>query len=165
MSNLRRFFKDGDIVFVTLVTYSRMPIIVEHEDLLRQSILSVCVKTPFEIISYVYLPDHVHFIIDAKENDLISIIQRLKMSFGSYYRKRLNVKSGKTWQNRYWDHIIRSQSDMNNHIDYIHYNPVKHGLVKNPFDWGYSSIHDFKEKYTHDWGVKEKINIIGEFGE
>jgi putative transposase len=74
---------------------------------------------------------------------------------------------GKVWQTRYWDHIIRNEKDMNNHINYIHYNAVKHGLVESPFKWQYSSIHMYKEEgyYTEEWGVREKIVFKDDFGE
>ena len=54
---------------------------------------------------------------------------------------------------------------MNNHIDYIHYNPVKHNIVKSPFDWKYSSIHKYKDYYADDWGAIDELKIIGNFGE
>ena len=75
------------------------------------------------------------------------------------------MKSGIVWQKRYWDHIIRNQDDMNNHVDYIHYNPIKHGYVNNPFDWKLSSIHNFKDIYQADWGKSEKIIFEGDYGE
>ncbi len=74
---------------------------------------------------------------------------------------------GKIWQRRFWDHVIRDQNDLNKHIDYIHYNPVKHGLIKSPFEWEYSSIHNFCAEgyYSLDWGVKDKPDMDGEYGE
>ncbi|MFH2037253.1 MAG: hypothetical protein ABIJ45_12685, partial [Candidatus Zixiibacteriota bacterium] len=71
------------------------------------------------------------------------------------------------WQRRFWDHIIRDRDDFNKHIDYIHYNPVKHRLLKNPFEWQYSSIQLFKKDgiYKDDWGVAEEIHINGDFEE
>ncbi len=164
MSNLRRFFKQGDIVFITIVTYNRNRIIIENIELLRNAILSIQDKSQFEIIAYVYLDNHIHLLIDSKENDIVKIIQSIKMSFGTQYRIKNKMNSGRVWQNRYWDHIIRDQNDMNNHIDYVHYNPVKHGLVKKPFDWKFSSIHDYKDIYQKDWGVKE-ILFDEDYGE
>jgi len=69
------------------------------------------------------------------------------------------------WQNRFWDHIIRNQDDINKHIDYIHYNPVKHGLTARPFSWEHSSIHEYKDYYGADWGVEEKPEFGDEYGE
>ncbi len=74
---------------------------------------------------------------------------------------------GRVWQHRFWDHIIRDDDDLNNHTDYIHYNPVKHGFVTSPFDWPHSSIHRFLEmgNYTLDWGRREDVLFVGDFGE
>jgi len=65
------------------------------------------------------------------------------------------------WQRRFWEHRIRTECDFNNHIDYIHYNPVKHGLVMRPVDWQYSSIHRYIQQgiLTPDWGVSCIVNI------
>ena len=76
-----------------------------------------------EIIASVILPDHVHYLFDTNGRDISLIMQRIKMSFGAIYRKRHNLKSGRLWQNRFWDHIIRDQDNFNNHVSYIHYNP------------------------------------------
>ena len=66
-----------------------------------------------------------------------------------------------------WDHVIRNQLDMNRHIDYILYNPVRHGLVKSPFAWRESSLHEYGRKgyYPPDWGQREALAIEGDFGE
>ncbi len=80
-------------------------------------------------------------------------------------RKRLQQRAGRIWQYRYWDHVIRDQKDLNTHIDYIHYNPVKHALARNPFNWKYSSIAEYKDVYSNDWGVKEVVIDRGNFGE
>ncbi len=69
------------------------------------------------------------------------------MSFSKSYRNLLKCNSGHIWQHRYYDHIIRDQNDLNRHIDYIHYNPVKHGYVKSPFDLKFSSIHKYSDIY------------------
>ena len=54
---------------------------------------------------------------------------------------------------------------MNRHIDYIHYNPVKHGLVLGPLDYRYSSIHEYQDFYPDGWGVRNDVRIEGDFGE
>jgi len=79
----------------------------------------------------------------------------------------MNLASGRVWQNRFWDHIIRNQEDLNRHIDYIHFNPVKHGFVKSPFDWSHSSIHKYHAEgfYTRGWGLIDTLKFKGEFGE
>ncbi len=89
------------------------------------------------------------------------------MSFGTLWRKRMNLLRGRVWQNRFWDHIIRDQEDLNRHIDYVHFNPVKHGYVNLPFDWTHSSIHEYHADgfYPRDWGLRDTTVIKGKFGE
>ena len=91
----------------------------------------------------------------------------IKLKYSYLYKKKYKLYEKTIWQKRFWDHIIRDEADLNNQMDNIHYNPVKHGYVKRPFEWEYSSIHDYKENgfYQRDWGEKEDLNIDGEFGE
>lgn len=128
---------------------------------------SVRKRIDFEIIARVILPQPFHLLLDPLENDFTGIMQRLKMSFGMRYRKRTGSSSGRIWQHRYWDHVIRDQIDMNRHMDYIHYNPVKHSLVASPFDWEHSSLHRYHEVGTYEagWGQAVKLPFEGEFGE
>jgi putative transposase len=113
------------------------------------------------------MPDHFHIIIDPLENEISNTMQRIKMGFATRYRKRKGLKSGRVWQNRFWDHILRNESDMNRHIDYIHYNPVHHGYNKSPFTWKHSSIHEYLKsgQYMPDWGIIENISLNEDFGE
>ena len=89
----------------------------------------------------------------------------IKVSFGNSVRIRHGRRTGRIWQNRYWDHMIRSEADMNTHLNYIHYNPVKHGYVDKPFNWPYSSIHKYSDIYQSDWGCREEIEFEEEYGE
>ena len=167
MTNIRRYFKAGNIYFLTHVTYDRVPILVDQFDLLWQAIQSARKETPFEFIAWDVLPDHLHMIIDPLDNDLSSLMKRMKLTFSTNYRKRIGMRRGRAWQYRFWDHIIRDHHDLNHHVDYVHYNPVKHGLTVSPLQWEYSSIHDyFKEGfYPEDWGVRELLEFEGFFGE
>ena len=69
------------------------------------------------------------------------------------------------WQRRFWEHLIRDDKDYERHVDYIHFNPVKHGFVKRPVDWEYSSIHRYIQQgvVASDWAVRDKV--MGEYGE
>jgi len=164
MSILRRYKSDFTVYFITNVTYQRKPILVGNADLLMNAIDSY--RDIIEILAYVILPDHFHMLIDIRGKDISNIMQKIKMSFGVQYRIRMNIDSGRAWQHRFWDHAIRNQNDLNNHIDYIHYNPVKHGHSKSPFKWKHSSIHDYMEQglYASDWGENDRM-FTGEFGE
>jgi putative transposase len=136
-------------------------------DLFWRAIDSVRENISFELIAHVILPDHFHVILNPGGADFTGIMHRLKMSFGMRYRKCPGTRTGRVWQHRYWDHMIRDNSDMNRHVDYIHFNPVRHGLVKNPLEWNHSSFADYQRKgyYQDDWGTQEEVRIEGDFGE
>jgi putative transposase len=93
-------------------------------------------------------------------------MHKFKITYSRRFRDKYKI-SGKIWQNRFWDHIIRDQKDMNRHLDYIHYNPVKHGITNDPFIYEHSSLGKYHSDgyYQRDWGVVDKIDIKGEFGE
>ena len=166
MKKFRRYFRYGDICFITNVTYRRIPVLIEHIDLFQKAQNNVKSNTPFELIAWIILPDHHHFIIDPCSHNVSKIIQRFKMSFASLYRKTHSKNSGRVWQNRFWDHIIRDEDDLRRHIDYIHFNPVKHGIVKSPFEWKHSSVFQFypEEEWHFDLELVEKFES-GDFGE
>jgi putative transposase len=84
-------------------------------------------------------------------------------------RNPSHIKQGEAaiWQRRFWEHTIRDELDFNRHVDYIHYNPVKHGLVKSVKDWPWSTFHRYVREgyYQPDWGSTEELPgdlIIGE---
>ena len=116
------------------------------------------------------LPDHLHVIWTLPENDF-DFATRWRLIKSHFSRglpstERINnsrkQKSERgIWQRRYWEHLIRDELDYERHVDYIHYNPVKHGYVDKAFDWPYSSIHRFIEKgiISSDWGVGESIML------
>ena len=166
MSRLRRLNDPRTTYFITNVTYERRPILGEHADLLWNAITTLQMRSSFDLQAWVFLPDHFHLLIDTRGCNISNLIQRLKMSFSAQYLKRVGLKSGRVWQNRFWDHIIRDQEDWSRHVDYIHYNPAKHGCVVTPIEWQYSSIHVFHEEglYQENWGQRE-LTFDGEFGE
>jgi putative transposase len=81
-------------------------------------------------------------------------------------RNESRIKQGEAaiWQRRFWEHTIRNQEDLNRHVDYIHFNPVKHGLVKNVSDWPWSSFHRFviMGHYDRSWGegIEKTLGVI-----
>ncbi len=167
MHNVRRYFSEGNCYFLTHVTYQRRPILVENIDLLRSSINRYVEETSSHLIAWVVLPDHWHCIVDPDENSVDSLMKKIKLSFAQNYLKRQKTNSGRTWHNRYWDHIIRDETDMNRHLDYIHYNPVKHGLAKSSRSYAHSSFaeHVGNGLYDFEWGTIDSVRIDGEFGE
>jgi len=167
MRNVRRYFKEGRTYFLTHITYRRQPILITHIDLLWNSIHKFKQLTPYELIAWVILPDHWHCIIEPSENDVASLMKRIKLSLAAGYLKRLGFRSGRTWHNRYWDHVIRDQEDMNRHVDYIHYNPMRHGLATSAMKYPHSPFRQFVDSGLYDlrWGIVNSPTIIGDFGE
>ena len=167
MSRLLRFYAHGQIYFVTVIAHQRKAILIDHYDPFWNAVEKVRFSAGFGLIAHVVLPNHFHFIIDPKSYNLSVIIKRIKLVFSHCYRSLHGLDSAKLWQPQFWDHIIRDQNDMNRHIDYIHYNPVKHGFVATPFEWRYSSVHEYLEEghYSSDWGRSEGLKLDGDFGE
>ncbi len=134
MSNLNRISDPRTTYFITNVTYEKQPILLENIDLVWQALNTLQSRFFFELQAWAILPDHFHLLLDTRGHDISNLLQRLKMSFSALYLKRTGQKTGRVWQNRFWDHIIRDDRDWNCHIDNIHYNPVKHGFVISPFE-------------------------------
>ena len=167
MTNIRRYFRDGQVYFLTHVTEERQPMLINYIDIFWRAYSAVISTSGAESIAWVVLPEHFHLIIDPKDADLSNMMKRFKLKFSGLYRERLGLVRGRAWQHRFWDHIIRDQEDLNRHIDYVHYNPVRHGLVKDPFTYEHSSLQKFIGEgfYSRDWGCHAMINFDGDFGE
>jgi putative transposase len=170
MSNYRRPDVMGGTYFITQVTYQRIPWLVDGlgRRALREAITKIREKYPFEINAFVLLPEHFHCLWTLPSEDKnISVRLRLIKSYVTrHYGEELGInrevslsrqKRGEKniWQRRFWEHLIRDERDYVQHCDYIHYNPVKHGLCLTPTDWPFSSIHRFIAQgiYPHDWGL------------
>jgi putative transposase len=167
MSKLRRYYSSGNLYFVTIVTFNRRPILIDNINILNDAMNFVGKIMPFKTIAHVILPDHFHLLIDPAGHNLSETIKRIKLRFSGKYRYMHRMPSGRIWQLRFWDHIIRDERDMNRHIDYIHFNPVKHQMVHRPIDYEHSSFRKFVADgyYRSDWGSIIEPSIEGEFGE
>ena len=134
------------------MTYERRPFILDNVDLLWEAVDSAHMKDDFDLIAWAILPDHFHFLLDVKNSNISNIMQRTKLSYSMRFRKRYG-SNGKVWQRGFWDHIIRDEKDLNNHLNYIHYNPVKHNLAKCPHEWPYSTFHKWMKNgyYQQEW--------------
>lgn len=154
----RRYFLPNSIVFITQNVYRRQRVFDDEEwmQLLRETLHTSKKLYPFTMLAYVFLPDHFHLLIKPSVGVTFSqIMHSLKPNFTKAYKRRLQITgSMKFWQKRYWDHLIRDEMDFQHHVDYIHYNPVKHGLVAKPEDWPYSSYCYWVERgfYPQGWG-------------
>ena len=116
-------------------------------------------------LAWVILPEHFHLLVECGEQTISDIMHIFKITYSRHFRN--NFGPGRIWQNRFWDHCIRDADDFDNHLHYIHYNPVKHGFVKDPFLYEHSSLPLYFEKgiYDRNWGISEEVKIDGDFGE
>ncbi len=168
MSNYRRYYQPGGYYFFTLATYRRRKLFcfTQHVQHLKAAIIQVKKKHPFHLNAIVILPDHLHCLWKLPKNDTdFSTRWRLiKRYFSMTICTSINHRKEKqVWQRRFWEHHIRNENDWQKHMDYIHYNPVKHGLVQTPADWPHSSFYYWvnKKMYEKDWGSKEPIIFTG----
>lgn len=165
MSNLRRYNPDGRPVFITSVTHNRRKILLQNIDVFWAALNNIISKYKIGLVAWAILPDHFHILIEPRDISISRIVHDFKMSFSIRYRKKRNLREGRIWQLRFWDHIIRDEKDWIRHLDYIHYNPVKHFVTKSLFDYPHSSIQKYPEYYGPDWGVNESPKFQGEYGE
>jgi len=157
---------DGYSYFITVVTHQRNPILIDNIELLRESFRYSKQKYDYSIDAIVILPDHFHAIITLEQSqDYSLIIKTIKQYFSKYcdekYYQHLHqsysryTKGYKSiWQKRFYEHTIRNERDYQVRLDYIHYNPIKHNLVKKAKDWEYSTFSKFVDRgdYDQNWG-------------
>lgn len=181
MTHYRRTNQAGATYFFTVVTYRRRAFLCNDDVLkaLRDAIDKTRAKYPFTIDAWVILPDHMHAIWTLPPDDadfairwrLIKRYVTLACSATLHQPHLMTTSKTKhrestLWQRRYWEHLIRDDDDYAKHIDYVHFNPVKHGLVNQVVDWPHSSFHRYVKQgaYAADWGLSVKVDA-GEFGE
>jgi putative transposase len=176
MSHYRRARIEGGTFFFTVVLADRSSdVLVRHVDRLRRIYRTVEQKYPFRTIAICVLPDHIHAVWSLPEGDANFPLRwnLIKSGFSrglahGHDRSASNRARRETglWQRRYWEHVIRNEKDLTRHIDYIHFNPVKHGHVARVRDWPYSSFHRYvtEGSLPADWGGDMR-DIAGSFGE
>ena len=168
MPEYRRLFQPGGTFSFTVVTNDRRPLFrgERARQCLREAILEVQKDRPFDVVAMVLLPQHLHCIwrLPDEDCDFSSRWGRIKSRFtrlwltGKRVSQQVCASRGKrhertVWQRRFWEHRIRDEVDMFRHVNYIHYNPVKHGLVRCPHAWPHSSFLRWAEEgyYRRDW--------------
>lgn len=150
--NFRRYYIPGSAVFITQVVQDRELAFRDpyRLELLLEILHNVKELHPFLLLGYVFLFDHFHLIIQPTgESNFSDIMHSLKPNFTREYKNLLGIPASQTmkfWQKRFWDHVIRNDRDFESHLHYIHFNPVKHGYVKDPRDWKYSSYLEWEER-------------------
>ncbi len=175
MVNYRRSFVPGGTYFFTVTLANRKSkILVDHIDLMRNAIRVARQERPFHIDAIVILPDHLHaiFTLPPDDSDFSGRWRRIKGHFSSALidtsieLKRRSNSSLALWQRRFWEHTIRDEGDYARHVDYIHFNPVKHALVQRVLDWPYSSFHRYVRDaiLPEDW-AGDAGQSKGNFGE
>lgn len=180
MVNYRRnLVKNGTYFYTATLKNRKKSYFIDYIDHLRASTKKTKLKYLFEIEAMVVLPEHIHTIWTLPHNDdyFAHRWRLIKSYFTQVLAKECVpiIKNAKgnynLWQNRYWEHTIKNERDFEMHVNYIHYNPVKHGLVKYPAEWPYSSFHNFVKKgiLSSDWSgeaenelLKEKEDRFGE---
>jgi putative transposase len=164
MTSYRRNFVPGASYFFTVnLANRRSRVLTTQIDLLRSAFRYGRARRPFITEAVVVLPDHLHAIwtLPAGDADFAIRWRLIKSMFSRSIPPLERVSESRKakgergiWQRRYWEHTIRDDGDFARHVDYIHYNPVKHRHVTRVVDWPYSSFHRMVRLgiYPTDWG-------------
>ncbi len=181
MPNYKRS-RYGPTYFFTVVTFERNKIFNDAViiNVFRKIVHEVKKQHPFEIDAWVIMPEHMHCLWTLPDGDTDysrrwSMLKRkftqrwdsVRMAHPTYNThttaSRIKRREGSVWQRRFWEHRIRDDEDWRRHMDYIHYNPVKHGHAGAPCAWPYSSFKRCVEQglYEPNWGTNETVVIEG----
>lgn len=179
MPDYRRFRVPGGCYFFTVNLLERYPndLLVRYVDTLRAVVRDVRYRWPFVIDGWVVLPDHLHCIwtLPAGDSDFTNRWRLIKAGFARCLPKnerRSKVRAARgergIWQRRFWEHVIHDERDYAAHMDYLHFNPIKHGYARCIADWPHSSFRRCVEKglYPSDWGGADEDAsiVVGERG-
>jgi putative transposase len=163
MTNYRRYKLEGGVYFFTVnIAERRKTLLTDRIQVLREAFRQVKENHPFTMDAVVVLPDHLHAIwtLPEGDDDFSLRWRQIKSAFSRALEKGEPLSKSRVmkaergiWQRRFWEHAIRDETDYAMHVDYIHYNPVKHGYVKRVVEWPYSSFHRFVGRgiYPSNW--------------
>lgn len=143
MVHYRRNFVPGGTYFFTVTLRDRRAsLLIDHADALVAAIRRVRELHPWQTDALVILPDHLHAVWTLPEGDAdySARWRMIKALFTKALRERTHADVS-VWQSRFWEHTIRDEHDLVQHVAYVHYNPVKHGHVLLPAQWEWSTIH------------------------
>jgi putative transposase len=165
MPDYRRSYVPGGSFFFTVNLLERYPndLLTKHIELLREAVRLVRAEYPLQIDAWVVLPDHMHCVwsLPPGDTDYTLRWRLIKAAFSKQLPKterRSPVREARgergIWQRRFWEHTLRDERDYAAHVDYVHFNPVKHGYVKAVMDWPHSTFHRYVAEgvYSTDWG-------------
>jgi putative transposase len=170
MSLYRRYYVEGATYFFTVVTHERRPILTMPvaRTSLRAAIQTVRRKRPFDVIAMVLMPDHIHAVWALPRGDadysfrwaqIKEIFTRRYLAVGgeegSQSASRARHRERAVWQRRFWEHTVRDEDDLQRCVEYIHWNPVKHGLAEHVLDYPWSTFHRYVRlgEYDRAWGM------------
>jgi putative transposase len=171
----RNFIAGGSFFFTVNLAERRLRLLTEHIDALRIALRQTRRHHPFTIDAMVVLPDHLHAVwtLPDGDPDFATRWRLIKSAFSRSLATGERISPSRAakgergiWQRRFWEHTIRDENDFAHHMDYIHINPVKHGLVPRVSDWPYSSFHRMVKLgvYPEDW-AGDVSHDGGSFGE
>lgn len=175
MPDYRRNRIPGGTYFFTVnLLDRRRRLLVEHVEALRAAVRNVRNRQPFHIDAWVVLPEHLHCLwtLPPGDADYSRRWKAIKTAFAKAVQREESLSAVRRarhergiWQRRFWEHTIRDERDYAAHMDYIHFNPVRHGWVERVVDWPYSSFHRLVRAgfYSLDWGGGDEAE--GVFGE
>jgi putative transposase len=157
----RNRLEGGTFFFTVTLADRRSTVLIDQIGALRTAFRDTRKERPFDIDAVVILPDHLHVMwtLPDGDADFAGRWRRIKGHFSTNLLvadikiKRYANGELALWQRRYWEHTIRDDGDFARHVDYVHFNPVKHGLVKRPCDWPHSSFHVYVRRgiLPEDW--------------
>lgn len=172
MPRYRRWFVPGGTYFFTVNLIRRdSRLLTEYVQELRRSYADAAKRQPFKTIAVCVLPNHMHCIwtLPAGDSDFPGRWRRIKTGFSRALPRTADPAAGRRagergiWQRRYWEHVITDDDDLAARVDYIHYNPVKHGLVAALDDWPYSSWRRWRSE-AGSRGSPSEVMCVGEAG-
>jgi putative transposase len=161
-TRVRRLYIPEAIYFITTNVQDRRDIFANAQNvaILRQTLRVVQTFHPFQMRAYPFLPDHLHLLLYITAVSNISkLLQSVKRNFTRNYKAAWGINGPlKLWQRSFYDYVIRDERDYLNHVDYIHYNPVKHGYVARPEDYPHTSYLEYVRRgwYEIGWGHQEE---------
>jgi len=169
---IRAFAPGGTFFFTVNLLERNRTLLTDHITPLRAAFSFVRKQKPFVTKAYVILPDHLHCIwtLPSGDSDFSSRWQAIKAHFAHRIaqgerlsERRLKKGERGVWQRRFWEHLIRDELDFERHVDYIHFNPVKHRHVEAARDWPHSSFHEYVRRSVLpiDWAAGEEVRNLG----
>jgi putative transposase len=178
MPDYRRWYVPGGTYFFTVVTHHRRRFLTDDlgRRCLREAMEEEFAVRPITVVAVVLLPDHLHTVwtLPAGDAEYSLRWQRIKERFTRAFlagggvetptsASRVRHRERGVWQKRFWEHLVRDENDLKNCVDYIHWNPVKHGVAKSPGAYPYSSFSWWVASgdYPPDWGANAPPEVPG----